>query len=154
MNSFESSKFLENAIRKASNEFLLENTKNGTLLLRLSFLKSYIENRFASKFEVKREYLESILMDEESQGLFLKTERFLLDSNPEIFISLSLKHFSVESLTWVLKSISQDKMEPLHVLVMSRFKEAFGLKICQEEFIKILKLLTRSPQNLQQFNKL
>lgn len=62
----------------------------------------------------------------------------------ETFFSLSLKHFSIETLVWVLKSISLDNMEPNHILIMSRLKEAFGIKINQDEFLKISKAIVKN----------
>lgn len=78
----------------------------------------------------------------------MKTERLVFENQTETFFSMALRHFSVEALIWVLRSISLDKMEPNHVLIMSRMKEAFGIKMNQEEFLKFSKALCQTPSLL------
>ena len=54
------------------------------------------------------------------------------------FISLNLDYLSLESLTWVLKSIRKDAMTPTEKIILSRIKECFKLKITPKQWEKVL----------------
>lgn len=69
-------------------------------------MKNFIESNFSEKIEIKRNFLEEILLAPESKQIFMKTERILLGKDPEVFFSFGMKNFSIELLQWVLKSIS------------------------------------------------
>ena len=54
------------------------------------------------------------------------------------FISLNLEYLSLESMTWVLKSIRKDAMTPTEKIILSRIKECFRLKITPKQWEKVL----------------
>jgi hypothetical protein len=57
------------------------------------------------------------------------TVRRFASIEPLIFVSLKIKVFSMESLSWVLQSLFSDEMTPLETAIKNRIKEAFLLKI-------------------------
>jgi len=82
---------------------------------------------------------ESVLREAEQNNILHVTLR-KFEGYPEKqeFISLNLEYLSLESLTWVLKSIKKDAMTPTEKIILSRIKECFKLKITPKQWEKVL----------------
>jgi len=74
---------------------------------------------------------EQIIQKAEEEKLIHITGRSFLDKEQVHFIGVLLGDISIESLSWVIKSIQKDLMTPTEKLILSRIKECFGLKIEQ-----------------------
>jgi len=67
--------------------------------------------------------------------------RKFLDNDPLIYIGMLLDELTLESLSWVIKSIKLDLMTPTEKLILSRIKEVYGLKIDQGRWKDILEYI-------------
>ena len=66
---------------------------------------------------------------DEVYGIFYQTRRQFSNLPTLTFISLKLDIISHECIQWVLYSLRKDKFTPTEKGVLSRIKEAFGLKV-------------------------
>ena len=61
------------------------------------------------------------------------------------YISLRLTTISLQSLYWVLASLKRDQMTPTDRVIQSRIKEAFGIKIYNAQWERILHAIQGTP---------
>ena len=78
------------------------------------------------------EKIKQVLDDDTVKPLLHKTTRKFEGYSEFCYYSLKLRNVSVESLIWIIKSISRDFMKPNESLVHSRYKECFDLQIRKE----------------------
>lgn len=117
---------------RATLEILLRETENGVPMVPLESVISKLTNQFPKMGEKRlNECLEKIC---EGYQYFNFTKRKFGESKQKAYFSLYLKQISLQAIVWILKSIRNDKMQPLHTLIHSRFKEYFGIKIGQKEW--------------------
>ena len=129
-------------------EIVCSNTQRGHPMTRMGDLIPILSRELESKTTIIEVVLEKILKTEK---LFTFTTRKFGDSKEEGFLSLSLSCISVEALSWILKSIKNDKMQPSQNLIHSRIKEFFDIKIGQKEWKKFIENLT--PKLIAKMNK-
>ncbi len=84
------------------------------------------------------------LQEAEEKQLVTVTKRQFGNRPTQRFVSLRLAGVSLESLSWVLRSLERDEMTPVERAVQSRFKESFGLKLSSADWKKVLDAL-KSP---------
>ncbi len=84
--------------------------------------------------------------------VFLKSIRAFGEETAMEHVSLRLKSISLESLHFVLNSIRMDRMQPNEILIHSRIKEYFGLKICMKEWKKFFEEIYENNQFLENIN--
>jgi len=98
-----------------------------------SLLKMVTETRNCSETEGR-----NILLRMADLNIIVINCRQVTQSHSLNLVSLKLEILSLEDLYWVVKSLTLDKVTPLDDIVLSRIKEAFGLKIKRKQWSTIL----------------
>ena len=131
-------------------EIVCSNTQQGHPMTRIDELIPLLSKDMDKKPSESK--IQSILQRIlKTEKLFTFTTRKFGDSKEEGFLSLSLSCISVEALSWILRSIQNDKMQPSQNLIHSRIKEFFDIKIGQKEWKKFIENLT--PKLISKMNK-
>ena len=121
-----------NPVIRETQKILLAETERGLPMVRMEEVVDGLKRKFPERTKKRlREVLETVC---EQFQFFNFTKRKFGDSKQKTYLSLYLKQISLQAIIWILKSIKRDKMQPLHTLVHSRFKEYFGIKIGQKEW--------------------
>ena len=141
---------LAEKICQVAYEKLIKRAKKGKPMILFSKLQKHLE-RILGKSELISHHLSECLLMTPQKPVFHKTERNLGNNIKIVYFSICLDEISLESLVWILKSIYLDKMEPNQVLIQSRFKEFFALKIPMKEWNIFVKELV---ENLHLTNKM
>ena len=139
---------LSRKIAEKTFEIVCNNTQQGHPMTRMNYLIPILAQDLKSNQKIIEGVLQKILKTEK---LFTFTTRKFGDSKEEGFLSLSLSCISVEALSWILKSIQNDKMQPSQNLIHSRIKEFFDIKIGQKEWKKFIENL--SPKLISKMNR-
>jgi hypothetical protein len=82
------------------------------------------------------EFAQAVQEGEEKELLLVRSDNLGVNRSKN-FVSLKLKVASLESVSWILKSLEKDEMTPVERAVQSRFKESFGMKMNSAEWAKI-----------------
>lgn len=106
------------------------------------------QEKFVNNFE-------TVLLEDEINALFHLTIRTFGNFPPLKYFSLKLNSVSLESITWIIKSIAQDKMKPTDSLIQSRLKESFAIQIKNKWKLFIEGLINREKiqKNLNKYQK-
>jgi hypothetical protein len=144
-------KKLSERICRFAYERLVKRAKAGKPMMLFSKLKLSLENEFG-KNDILQNHLEECLLTYPVKPLFHKTERNLGQDVKVVYFSICLDEISVESLLWIIRSIFLDRMEPNQVLIQSRFKEYFALKIPMKEWNFFVKSLCENPEFSNKMN--
>ena len=124
-------------------EKLIKCAKKGKPMIILKDLKKYLQKKLGPS-EFLQNNLSDCLLLTPKKPIFHKTERNLGENIKIVYFSICLDEISLESLIWVLKSIYRDRMEPNQVLIQSRFKEYFAIKIPMKEWNIFVKELNEN----------
>jgi len=118
----------------------------------LLILKDTLLSKLKETFQLRTlAEAENILMEVEAKKIVHITIRKFPNESPYCYIGLLLNVLTIESLTWVIKSIKCDLMTPTEKLILSRIKECYGLKI-DPNYWKVI-LTSINSQNMEKHNK-
>lgn len=140
---------VQEAMKRIIVDKLLDLAHQGVLQIELGRVVDDLCTNYNSSPAV----LESWLLKEAKNGLCLVNERSFEPPHVVRFVSLRLKGVTVQSLVWVLLSIKNDRMQPADVLVHSRFKEFFQIKVSVKDWKIFVEELVSSPALLAKMNK-
>ena len=123
--------------------FLLENTKKGKPIQKVTEI-------FKMCSFHEKESFEELFEESGNHSIFVVTTRTFGDHPSFTYLSLKLEEISIESITWVIISLNEDKIQPTDSLVISRLKEFFGIKMSMKEWKGLLEgLSSMKEQNFQ-----
>lgn len=88
------------------------------------------------------------LQEAEDKKMIVITTRQFGAKIQQKYASICLKHASLQSVVWILKSLEKDEMTPIERAVQSRFKESFRIKMNTLQWNKLLEILKR-PHSIQ-----
>lgn len=148
---FSKNQKISELICKLTFEKLLKSTKKGKPMILLTNLRKYLIKKMGDSNLLQNKLSECLLLSRK-KPLFHKTERNLGENLKIVYFSICLDEISLESLIWVLKSIYRDRMEPNQVLVQSRFKEFFALKIPMKDWNIFVKEINENLELKKKMN--
>jgi len=91
--------------------------------------------------------LEDVISKAEKINVLHTTIRKFIDTKPLYYIGLLLDVLTIESLTWIVKSIRNDMMTPTEKLILSRIKECYGLKIEQNFWKNVISYILNAQND-------
>lgn len=128
---------------KTAVELLVELANRGELFTPLTEFRALLRARTARSEEEVAE-----MLDRAARAGHARVYRRLPPPSGAQFVSLQLEELSIEAIFWALKSLQTDMMTPLDSQVLSRLKEAFGMKLSSKDWRALVSALARS-QTLQ-----
>eukprot|EP01022_Parablepharisma_sp_SALTPOND_P010956 TRINITY_DN1452_c0_g1_i1.p2 TRINITY_DN1452_c0_g1~~TRINITY_DN1452_c0_g1_i1.p2 ORF type:complete len:713 (+),score=60.85 TRINITY_DN1452_c0_g1_i1:7148-9286(+) len=121
---------------------LHELADTGEIMVELTDLeKALVENAAKITKKMTSTEFSQGLQEAEDKEMIIVTKRQFGSKPPQKFASVKLKVVSLESVMWILKSLEKDEMTPVERAVQSRFKESFGMKMCSQEWAKLVEVL-------------
>ena len=122
---------------------------NGEIMIEKGKLENELKGR------MNKEQYDQAVVEAEGKEIIIVTKRKFGTKPIQELISLKIKVTSLDSVMWILKSLEKDCMTPIERAVQSRFKESFGIKMSQQEWNKLLevitntKLITKDPKETE-----
>lgn len=115
MGSFDLSKLMQNILRSYA--------EKGETIIK----KEVLENELSKHY--KTVDFNNLFKEAEEKKIIQIISRKFGDSKPHIFMSLFLDSLSIQSLSWIIKSLINDELTPNEKMILNRIKEAFALKL-------------------------
>ena len=126
---------------------LFELAKSGELLV----LKDDFVSLMKERFKYTDEKCQHAIEKAEHHGIIHHTVRLFANSNKIELVSLKITVLSHECLEWVITSLARDEMTPTEAAIKNRTKEAFALKIYEEQWDSVMSSI-RERSRLQQLS--
>lgn len=129
---------------------LIKNAENGDVL---TLKQEFIEKMGQSFYSKFKKNLSPIIEVAEEAKLIHYSIRKYLENDSLIYLGLVLDELTIESLSWVIKSIKNDLMTPTEKLILSRVKECYCLKMDQTKWKEVLDyILSHQSENTKKWN--
>lgn len=104
----------------------------------LLVLKENFISRMKEKWNYSDEKCQSVIERAESHGIVHQTIRNFANSQKIELVSLKIQVMSHQCLQWVITSLRRDEMTPTEAAIKNRTKEAFALKVYDEQWETIM----------------